>query len=97
MGQTKWVMDFKLLDAIKGLLPYLRYLPVIIAVVRTMTDAVEASADGHTSAEKQAAARVAIQSALSAFGVVLEDRLVDFFIDGIVLINNTLGVYSKKA
>ena len=48
---------------LKRLLPYLKYLPLIIAVVSSMADVVESSADGHTSAEKEKAALDAAQKA----------------------------------
>lgn len=53
-------------NTLLALLPYLKYLPLIINVVSAMTDLVESNADeGANSAEKQAAARDAIKDVLT--------------------------------
>lgn len=81
---------------ILSLLKYLKYIPLILNVVSGITDVVEESADGHTSDEKQSAARVAIQSALLAFGITLSDGIVNSLIDSVVALKNALGKYGKK-
>lgn len=81
---------------LKRLLPYLKYLPVIIAVVSAMADVVESSSGDHTSSEKEKAALEAARAALTLGGINVPDDVVIFAIRGVVAVKNSLGVYISK-
>lgn len=81
---------------LKALLPYVRYLPVILAAVQAAADTVEAISEGNTSAEKQEAGVQGARKILLAAGLDVPVEVLRFLVDGVVAVSNALRRYSKK-
>lgn len=78
--------------------PNVKYLPLALVILDSVTDLVEAASDGViTGAEKQAVARLAAKDLFRVAGIELSDDVINQAIDVVVMIKNALGAYSKKS
>lgn len=78
----------------RRVLPYVKYLPVVIMIVRAVVQATEQ--DGVSGDEKRNVAVSAISIALAKVNIKVDRDIVGLLVDGVVFINNSIGTFKKN-